>query len=295
MDKVACIFPGQGAQVVGMGKDIYEKYEVAKKVFDTANEILGFDLKRICFQGSISEILNNNNLSLTVYVTCIALFHVLESSTDLTKSYMAGHSLGEITALTCCGALSFEDGLELVQKRSKYAVEAMKKTNGFMAIVEFLSESEVQEICMNMEHVYLSCSNSVNQYSISGEEDEMAQAFKQLQGKGARVTPLFFSPPFHCPLMNEVAIKFAEDLKKITFRKQLVSVISNVTGEIYEVTKDPGSYLMEQLTRPVQWIKTLNTFEKTGVQHLIEITPKSILKDFCSSKSYDCSVFHPCE
>lgn len=293
MEKKAYIFPGQGSQVVGMGEDLYNQYEIAKRTFDSAKEILGFDLKKICFKGRATEILRNDNLSLTVYVTCVALFRILEASTDLEGSYMAGHSLGEITALTCSGSLSFEDGLKLLQKRGKYAMDTMKITNGQMAIVEFSNESDIQDVCNSMKNVYLSCINSKSQFSISGEAAEVLQALKQLQEKGARVTPLFWGPPFHCPLMKEAAGRFADDVKEIHFEKQRIPVVSNVTGKIYEQSKGMDMYLSEQLTKPVQWVKTLDTFEKLGVEHVVEVAYKSVLKDFCSSRLFEISVYSP--
>ena len=147
---------------------------------------------------------------------------------------------------------SIKNLLKTLLKRSKYAMEVMDKTNGQMAIVEFLNENALLEVCEKTENVYLSCINSANQFSISGEVVKMNQALKQLQEKGARVTPLFFSPPFHSPLMKEAAEKFAVDVKNIRFEKQQIPVVSNVTGKLYEDGKEAGIYLTEQLTKPAQ-------------------------------------------
>ena len=232
MSKTALLFAGQGAQVVGMGKDLAGKFPSAKAWFDRANAALGYDLAAICFNGPEAELTKTENAQPGIFLVSWVAFQLLkEHAPGLKFDATAGLSLGEFTALTAAGAMSFEDGLRVVRQRGKFMQEACDATRGGMAAVIGLDEAPTREVCAEAG-VVLANLNCPGQLVISGETEKIAKACELAKAKGAkRAMPLPVAGAYHSPLMASAQPKLQAELAKIKFLRRSVPVISNVTAQ----------------------------------------------------------------
>ncbi|WP_432409137.1 ACP S-malonyltransferase [Wukongibacter sp. M2B1] len=283
MKKIALLFPGQGSQYIGMGKSLYEEYDIAKETFEEANSVLGYDLKNICFKGSLSELNEAENMLTAILTTSVAAYRVFMQEIGVEPRFMAGHSLGEYSALTCSGAIEFKDALKIVRLRSILAKEAALKENGTMTIVENVNKKIVEEACLGAssynELVNISCYNSENQYAISGTQNAVMKAEDLLLEEDANITPLIMGIPFHSPLMENARVQLERELNNYKLKPFKYPVISNVTALPYKSEDEIVDKLSLQLVKPVQWRNTLNYLEQEGIDFAIEIGPQSILKN----------------
>jgi [acyl-carrier-protein] S-malonyltransferase len=281
MSKIALLFPGQGSHFVGMGRDIYDEYPVARAVFEEANDVLGFDIAKICFSGNLLELNSLENMFPGLYTVCVALFKVYMREIGVPPQYSAGHSLGEYAALTCSGALNFADGLRIIYQRGVLAQALADSEEGSMTIVEGIdintAEAECKKVSGSDQYVAISCYNSPNQVAISGYQDAVMQVEDRLMELGAQISPILTAPPIHSPLMQSVADQFELELKKCTFNELKWPVISNVDALPFVDSRNILTKLKLQLTHPVQWLGTLNYLEKQGVTIFIEIGPQAVL------------------
>ncbi|MGE5632417.1 MAG: ACP S-malonyltransferase [Caulobacteraceae bacterium] len=295
MFKLLCLFPGQGSQYVGMGKNLADRFEVAKHTFDEANEVLGFDLKKLCFEGSMEKLTMTENTQPAILTTSIAAFRVFMNEINYIPQLYAGHSLGEITALTCSGAINFADALKIVRQRGRLMQEAISNGEGAMTAVSGVDVDIIREICEscseNGQIAVISNYNSPEQIVISGHTSAIERVEKMLSENDAKITRLKVSAPFHCPLMESVAIKLKEELKKYTFTDLKYNVISNVTGLPYSDKDSIVENLSLQVVKPVQWIKSMEYACQKGINIAIEFGPRFVLKNLIKKNIPDISAY----
>src|SRR5580765_2473763 len=252
MSKTALLFAGQGAQVVGMGKDLAETLPSAKAWFERANSTLGYDLASICFSGPDAELTKTENAQPGIFLVSWIAFELLkEKVPNLKFDATAGLSLGEFTALTAAGAMSFEDGLRVVRQRGKFMQEACEATKGGMAAVIGLDEAPTREICAEAG-VALANLNCPGQLVISGETEKIAKACELAKAKGARrALPLTVAGAYHSPLMAGAQPKLKRALDQLELREPAVPVISNVTAGPHESVGTIRDRLVDQVTSSV--------------------------------------------
>src|SRR5580704_16168909 len=256
MKKTALLFAGQGAQVVGMGKDLAEKFPTAKAWFDRANAALGYDLASVCFNGPETDLTKTENAQPGIFLVSWVCFELLrEHAPHLKFDATAGLSLGEFTALTAAGALSFEDGLRVVRQRGKFMQEACDVTQGGMAAVIGLDEAPTREVCAEAG-VVLANLNCPGQLVISGEAEKIAKACELAKAKGAkRAIPLTVAGAYHSPLMASAQTKLRDELAKINISTPAVPVISDVTAHAHGA--DISTRLVEQVCASVLWEESM--------------------------------------
>ncbi|MFA5350691.1 MAG: ACP S-malonyltransferase, partial [Candidatus Omnitrophota bacterium] len=274
------LFAGQGSQYVGMGKDLYESFPEARKIFDRAEKILGFELKRLCFEGP-EEILKSTNVSQPAIVTVsIAAFEVFKAKakSNITPSFVAGLSLGEYSALIAAGALTFENGIRLIQKRGQLMEDASRKYPGKMAAVLELSVEKLKEICLQSgaEIANLNCPGQV---VITGKVDAVNQAMELCNQAGAkRVIPLEVSGGFHSTLMFEASVGLKLALDNISVSEPNVPVISNYTAQPEYKVGQIIENLVNQIRGSVRWEESMRFILSEGVTDFYEFGPGKVLK-----------------
>ena len=281
MSKTALLFAGQGAQVVGMGKDLAEKFPTAKTWFDRANAALGYDLASICFHGPEPELTRTENAQPGIFLVSWVVLQLLkENIPSLKFDATAGLSLGEFTALAAAGAMSFEDGLRVVRQRGRFMQEACDATRCGMAAVIGLDEAPTREVCAEAG-VVLANLNCPGQLVISGEMDNIARAVELAKTKGAkRAIPLPVAGAYHSPLMTSVQAKLQAELAHITISSTGVPVISNVTAQAHGAPDEISARLVEQVTSSVLWEKSMRHLLAQGYTRFIELGPGTALSGF---------------
>ena len=281
MSKTALLFAGQGAQVVGMGRDMAEKYPCRRAWFDRANAALGYDLAAICFTGPEAELTKTENAQPGIFLVSWVAFELLKESVPSLKfEATAGLSLGEFTALATAGALSFEDGLSVVRQRGQFMQEACEATRGSMAAIIGLDEAPTREVCATAG-VVLANLNCPGQLVISGETDKIAQAVEMAKAKGARkALPLTVAGAYHSPLMASARPKLAAALARMQLVAPQVPVLSNVTAQFHGTPEETSSRLVEQVTNSVLWEKSIRELLAQGFTRFIELGPGTALSGF---------------
>jgi [acyl-carrier-protein] S-malonyltransferase len=275
------LFAGQGAQAVGMGKDLAEKFPPAKAWFDRANAALGHDLASICFNGPDAELTKTENAQPGIFLVSWVAFQLLkEQAPSLKFGAAAGLSLGEFTALTAAGAMSFEDGLRVVRQRGRFMQEACEATRGGMAAVIGLDEAPTREVCAEAG-VVLANLNCPGQLVISGESDKITKAVELAKARGAkRAISLPVAGAYHSPLMAGAQPKLQAELAKVKLSPPVVPVISNVTGQPHGNAAEISARLVEQVTSSVLWEKSMRYLLAQGFTQFIELGPGTALSGF---------------
>ncbi len=281
MSKTALLFAGQGAQAVGMGKDLAEKFPPAKAWFDRANATLGYDLASICFNGPEAELTKTENAQPGIFLASWVAFQLLKERVPSLKfDAAAGLSLGEFTALTAAGAMSFEDGLRIVRQRGRFMQEACETTRGGMAAVIGLDEAPTREVCAEAG-VMLANLNCPGQLVISGESDKITKAVELAKAKGAkRAIALPVAGAYHSPLMAGAQPKLQAELARVKLLPPVVPVISNVTGQPHGVAANISARLVEQVTLSVLWEKSMRYLLAQSFTRFIELGPGTALSGF---------------
>lgn len=281
--KRAFLFPGQGAQIVGMGKDIYEKYEEARKVFDEASNISGIDIKKLCFEGPEDELNKTENTQIAIMVTSLAILEVLKSK-KIEAKIACGLSLGEYTALVYAGIISFEDGIKLIKKRGYYMGNLIPDSEYEMAAVIGLDSSKIEEICNELKNqgkfVVPANYNCSSQTVVSGEKEAVEEAIEKLKSAGAkRVIPLKTSGPFHTEKLIEASKVFEKELENVNFNldEEKVKVIKNIDGTYYNKNDNIKEILVKHIISPVRFDKAIKLMSDENIDEYIEIGPR---KDF---------------
>jgi [acyl-carrier-protein] S-malonyltransferase len=280
MKKVAFVFPGQGSQEVGMGKDMYEAYPAVKKLFDEADEALGYSLTKLMFEGPAEELTKTENAQPALLLNSVAINMVLKEE-GITPSMTAGHSLGEYSALVSSGALEPIEAVKLVNTRGKLMEEAYPTGKGTMAAVLGLSQEAIQEVIQDFDGelaVDLANINCPGQIVISGTKDGVEQASQKLSEAGAkRVLPLNVSGPFHSRLMKPASNDFASYLSEVNVKDAEVPVYANVTASAVKDASTIEKLLVEQLYSPVRFQQILEAFVEEDVEAIVEIGHGKVL------------------
>jgi [acyl-carrier-protein] S-malonyltransferase len=279
MSKTALLFAGQGAQVAGMGKDLAEKYPSAKNWFDRANLALGYDLAAVCFHGPEAELTKTENAQPGIFLVSWVAFQLLQEQVPHLKfEATAGLSLGEFTALTAAGAMSFEDSLRVVRQRGKFMQEACDVTRGGMAAVIGLDAAQTREACAEAG-VVLANLNCPGQLVISGESEKIAKACELAKARGAkRAIPLTVAGAYHSPLMASAQPKLAAELARAKMSSSSIPVVSNVTAQPHGA--DIASKLVEQVCASVLWEDSMRYLLSEGYTRFIELGPGTALAGF---------------
>jgi len=280
MSKTALIFAGQGAQTVGMGKDLATAFPAAKAWFDRANAALGYDLANVCFNGPDAELTKTENAQPGIFLVSWVCFELLRERVAMAFEATAGLSLGEFTALTAAGVLSFEDGLRVVRQRGRFMQEACEVTQGGMAAVIGLDEAPTREVCAEAG-VVLANLNCPGQLVISGESEKILKAVDLARAKGARkAIPLPVAGAYHSPLMASAQPKLKAELAKLNFEAPRVPVISNVSALPYGRPNQIPISLVEQVTSPVRWEESMRCLLNQDFTRFIELGPGTALSGF---------------
>ena len=281
MSKTALLFAGQGAQVVGMGKDLAEKFPSARAWFDRANAALGYDLTTICFDGPEAELTKTEHAQPAIFLASWVAFELLKEQVPALKfEAAAGLSLGEFTALAAAGALSFEEGLNLVRQRGRFMQEACDATRGGMAAVIGLEEGPTREVCA-AAGVVLANLNCPGQLVISGEAEKITQAVELAKARGARRAILLpVAGAYHSPLMATAQPKLAAALGRVRLTAPGVPVVSNVTAQFHGAPDEISARLVDQVTSSVLWEKSMRELLARGFTRFIELGPGTALSGF---------------
>lgn len=283
MKKVAFVFPGQGSQYVGMGEDLCSTNSLAKQTFEEASDVLGFDIKKLCFEGNIEDLTKTENAQPAILTASIAAFRVYKSEYGFLPQVLAGHSLGEISALTCANAIRFGDAVKIVRQRGRFMQEAANLGVGAMSAISKVDRSTIDDICKELSGdgniVVISNYNSPYQTVISGHKRAVYDAGEKLRQLGANITQLKVSAPFHSPLMKEAADRFESELRKYTYNDMEFPVISNTDARLYESKEKIIDKLIKQITMPVRWEESMAYIKNMGIELVVEIGPGTILRN----------------
>ena len=283
--KTAFLFPGQGAQTVGMGKDIYEKYEEAREIYNKAEEITGVKVKEICFNGPEEELMKTENTQIAILTTSLAILKVLENK-GIKADIAVGLSLGEYAALIYGGYITLEDGLRLIQKRGYYMGNFLPKEEYAMAAVIGLDCKKIEEVCNEIKSqgkfIVPANYNCNVQTAVSGTSDAIDIAIEKLKEAGARkVVKLKTSGPFHTEKLEKAKELYKKELEKVEFQKgNGVKVIKNLDGEFYTENEDLKEILANHIVSPVRFDKAIELMKQEKVERFIEIGPGKTLTGF---------------
>lgn len=276
----AFVFPGQGAQSVGMGKDLYEQFPVARELFDRADEILGFKLSRVIFEGPEEDLQQTRNAQPAIAVTSLALLKVafeLSPSLHLKPAFVAGHSLGEYSALVAAGSLGFDDCIRLLRARGELMQAAGEKNPGTMAAVLGLDVPDCEDVCREAGAEICNI-NAPGQIVIGGRREAVVRALDYAKARGAaKVIPLSVSGAFHSSLMRPAAEGMATQVATANVADPMIPVIANCTASPVSNETDIRHELVDQIARPVQWSRTVEYLAEQGVETFVEFGPGRVL------------------
>ncbi len=275
--KKAYVFPGQGSQFSGMGKDLYDSNSTAKELFDKANDILGFNITNIMFEGSDEELKQTKVTQPAIFLHSVILSKCVE---DFNPDMVAGHSLGELSALVANGTLSFEDGLTLVSKRANAMQKACEMNPSTMAAILGLEDKVVEDTCAEIDGVVVAANyNCPGQLVISGSNEAVQAACNALTEKGAkRALMLPVGGAFHSPLMEPARAELEEAINATTFNNPACPVYQNVTSEAVTDPEEIKKNLIAQLTAPVRWTQTMQAMIRDGATSFTEVGPGKVLQ-----------------
>jgi [acyl-carrier-protein] S-malonyltransferase len=278
----AFIFPGQGSQAAGMGRELSEKYPAARAVFEEADDALGFALSKLCFEGPAEDLQLTENTQPAILATSIAALRAGEAEGLPRPAFVAGHSLGEYSALVAAGALGLADAVRTVRKRGRYMQEAVPVGEGAMAAVLGADLETIESVCAEARRGSEVCSaaniNSPGQIVIAGSAAAVERALPLLKERGAkRAIPLKVSAPFHCALMLPAQERLAADLEGIEFKDLTVPLVTNVDARIIKTGAEARDSLVRQVSQPVRWRESIELLAREGTGTFVEVGPGKVL------------------
>jgi [acyl-carrier-protein] S-malonyltransferase len=277
--KIAFVFPGQGSQYVGMGKDIYEHYPVAKEVFQQASDALGYDVADLCFNGPVEELNRTFRTQPCILTVSSALNSVLKEK-GIQPSVVAGHSLGEYSALVAAEVISLKDSVSLTEKRGRFMQEAVPEGKGLMAAILGLEREKVDEICNSLISGYAAAANynCPGQIVIAGERTAVEEAIELCKSAGAkRAIALAVSVPSHCKLMTGASERLGELLGTIELKDPFIPLVNNADAKFLKTAEEIKPSLIRQLNSPLLWEDSIKAIYASGIDTFIEVGPGKIL------------------
>jgi [acyl-carrier-protein] S-malonyltransferase len=278
--QLAMIFPGQGSQNPGMGKELAERFSAARRVFEEADDALGFAISRLCFEGPAEDLQLTENTQPAILTVSVAAFRALKEAGMAAPAFVAGHSLGEYSALVAAGALSLSDAVRTVRARGRYMQEAVPVGTGAMAAVLGGELADIERICEAARQDQV-CSianfNSPNQAVIAGNTEAVDRAIEGLNGFAKRVIKLKVSAPFHCALMKPATERLAADLERLKFNDPEIPVVTNVDARPVTVPNELRDALVRQVSAPVRWVESMQFLIGQGVDTFVEAGPGKVL------------------
>ena len=278
MNKYAFIFPGQGAQAPGMGKDLYDNSAAARNVFNTADEVLGYNISDLCFNGSEEDLKKTINSQPCILTVSIAAYEALREKCSINPVCAAGHSLGEYAAMYTAGVVDLRTVLLLISKRAELMNEAAEKSDGSMAAVLGLDNETVINVAGQLNNVYVANFNSPGQVVITGSREEINNSIDKFKAAGAkRVLPLAVSGAFHSPFMKDAGFKFKDFINQFIFNNANIPVYTNVDAEVTINAGEFQNKLPLQISSSVLWTQTINNIAADGITNFIEIGPGKVL------------------
>lgn len=288
MEKVAFVFPGQGAQFAGMGKDFYDNFDVARQTFNNADSILNYKLSKICFEGNEDELMLTTNTQPAVLVTSIAIYSVLKEE-GFAADFTAGLSLGEYSALVSSGSIELDRAVKIVQNRAAYMQEVVPVGVGKMAAIVGLGFKELDEVLESAKNkgiIEIANFNTHEQTVISGETAAIKEAIKSAKASGAkRALQLPVSAPFHCSMMKPAGELLRNDLKDLNIKPPKINFVNNVDAKVVSDSEYIRKSLIMQVSSSVKWYQTIELMLNEGVRRFIEIGPGTTLRNFIKSIS----------
>ena len=299
--KRAFLFPGQGAQTVGMGKDLYDEYEEVRNIYDRVKEISGIDVKKICFEGPEEELNKTENTQIAILTNSLAMLEVLKLK-GIEAEITTGLSLGEYGALIYAGIISFEDGIKLIKKRGYYMGNLLPKEEYSMAAIIGLESSKIEEVCKGLQEqgkfVVPANYNCSTQTAISGETDAIDEAIELLKQAGCkRAIKLKTSGPFHTIKLEEAKKAYEKELENIKFNilplgEQKVKVIKNIDGTYYKPEDNIKEILANHIINPVRFDKAIQLMKKEQIEEYIEVGPGKVLTGFIKKDNKEATTYN---
>lgn len=280
MEKVAFIFPGQGSQYVGMGKEFFENFREAREVFQEADDVLHLPISSLCFQGPEEALKLTENTQPAVLTTSIAVLKVLQAEKGVVPRLAAGHSLGEYSALVVSGALAFADAVQIVRLRGRFMQEAVPVGEGAMAAILGMERGQVEKLCEEAaqgEVLTPANFNCPGQIVIAGHAKAVERAMERVKQEGKKAVPLPVSAPFHSPLMKPAGERLEKVLEGIPIQDLKIPVVTNVEADINRSKERVKELLVTQVWSPVRWEESMQKITEDGIDQILEIGPGKVL------------------